>query len=452
MCAEMAISPGQVIGDYEVIGLIGAGGMGHVYKVRNIISERIDAMKVLRPQAENTPDAAGRFLREIKLQASLRHPNIAVLHTAMRFGEEILMFMEMLDGIGLDQRLRHGSIPPAEAVQYTAQCLRALEYAHERGVVHRDIKPSNLILTPNGVVKLLDFGIARGNQDLSFTGTGTAVGSAHYMSPEQALGGDIDGRADLYSTGIMLYEMLIGARPFAGENAYSILKAHIEREPLSPADLNPSLPRGLCDAVLRALRKDREARFPTAAAFRAAIEEKTPTGARASQAPASQAPMEPARAAGIDSPTAARIAVLLAAELGPIAAHLVKQACTRTTDIREVCRLAAGQVGDETGRRRFLESCAKELHLALPAAPVKPVTGTREPVPGTKSAAWDPQVLDRVKKALAEFVGPVAKVIVDKAVGKCSNVDELYELLATEIDAPGDRAKFLASKPGHRKT
>src|SRR5579862_1252165 len=301
----MAIELGQIIGDYEVLGLLGAGGMGHVYKVRNVISERVDAMKVLRPQSGSNPDAAGRFLREIKLHASLKHPNIAVLYTAMRAGDEILMFMEMLEGIGLDQKLRHGSLPPAEAIHYAAQCLRALEYAHERGLVHRDIKPSNLILTANGV-KLLDFGIARSVQDLTLTGEGVAVGSAHYMSPEQALGRDVDSRSDLYSMGVMLYEMLIGARPFAGENGYSVLKAHIEQEPLSPADLNPSLPRELCDAVLRALRKDREDRFPTASAFRAAIEDRALGDTLTLLAPT-------AAPAAIDSSTTAKIAVLLAA-------------------------------------------------------------------------------------------------------------------------------------------
>jgi eukaryotic-like serine/threonine-protein kinase len=443
----MAIEPGQIIGDYEVLGLIGAGGMGHVYKVRNVISERVDAMKVLRPQSGSNPDAAGRFLREIKLHASLKHPNIAVLYTAMRAGDEILMFMEMLEGIGLDQKLRHGSLPPAEAVHYAAQCLRALEYAHERGLVHRDIKPSNLILTANGIVKLLDFGIARSVQDLTLTGEGVAVGSAHYMSPEQALGRDVDARSDLYSMGVMLYEMLIGARPFAGENGYAVLKAHIEQEPLSPADLNPSLPRGLCDAVLRALRKDREDRFLTATAFRAAIEDKALGDTLTLLAPAASA-----RASAIDSSTTARIAVLLAAELGPIAAHLVKQTSARTSDVREVCRLAAEQVGDETRRRQFLKNCEHELQLGSLASPTKPSTGSREPVSGAKAAALDPQLLDLVKKALAESVGPVAKVIVDKAARKCSSVDELYEMLAGEIAAPADRARFLASRLGHRKT
>ncbi len=447
----MSIEPGQVIGDYEVIGLIGAGGMGQVYRVRNVISERIDAMKVLRPQAESTPDVAGRFLREIKLQASLKHPNIAVLYTAMRFEDQILMFMELLEGVGLDQKLRRGCLPAPEAVNYASQCLRALEYAHERGVVHRDIKPSNLMISAAGGVKLLDFGIARSVKDLTLTGTGTAVGSAHYMSPEQALGREVDARSDLYSMGIMLYEMLIGARPFSGDNAYSVLKAHVEQEPLSPAYLNPGLPQFLCDAVLCALRKDREERFANAAAFRAAIEGTAAVDTLTMKGAARFAPPEPAhpeteRLPAIDSPTATRIAALLATELGPIAAHLVKQTCSRTTDIREICHLVAEQVGDETGRRRFLEKCEHELHLSALTASLKPTTGSGGTI-AAKPVAWDPQLLDRVKRALAEHVGPVAKIIVDKASRKCSNVDELYGLLAGEIASPADRDRFLATKP-----
>lgn len=431
----MAIETGQVIGDYEVIGLIGAGGMGEVYKVRNLLSERIDAMKVLRTEGENTPDAAGRFLREIKLQASLKHPNIAVLYTAMRFEDQMLMFMELLDGIGLDQRLRLGSLPVSEAVNYASQCLLALEYAHERGVVHRDIKPSNLMITANSVIKLLDFGIARSTgKDLALTGAGMAIGSAHYMSPEQALGQEVDARSDLYSVGVVLYEMLIGARPFTGENFYAVLKAHVEQEPLSPADLNPTLPLPLCDAVLCALRKDRATRFPNAAAFRAAIHENA--ARNTVTMPGAAAP----RGSAVDSATASKVTALLAREVGPIAAHLVRQSLQQTGDVREACRRLARQVNDETGRRRFLETCERELNLS----PISS-TGSRT-ASGARAAAWDPQTLDRVKRALAQYVGPVAKVIVDKAARKCSNLDELYELLAEEIASPADRAKFLGSK------
>lgn len=444
----MAIEPGQIIGDYEVIGSIGAGGMGAVYKVRNLLSERIDALKVIRPEAGGA-DNSERFLREIKLQASLKHPNIAVLYTAMRFEGQVLMFMEMLEGTGLDERLRHGALPAPEAVHYVSQCLRALEYAHGRGVIHRDIKPSNLMITANGVVKLLDFGIARSNLELTLTGPGTVVGSAYYMSPEQALGENADERSDLYSVGIMLYEMLIGARPFSGENAYSILKAHIEREPLSPGDINPSLPSSLCAAVMRALRKKREERFASAAEFRAALEEGTPTATYATPVPARTGAKTAAQPSA-DASTATRIATLLAAEVGPIAMQLVKSTCARTGDLSEVCRIVAQEVGDEAGRQRFLKRCETELNL-----PALGASGSRTKAPASsaaasqaKSVAWNRADLDRAARALAEELGPLAKVIVEKTARSCASLDELYEKLAEEIPTPAERKRFLASRPG----
>src|ERR1035441_3533556 len=172
----MNLEIGTTVGDYQVVGILGAGGMGQVYKVRNVISDRVEAMKVLLPDLVNQPDLADRFLREIKVQASLVHPNIAGLHTAVRVDNQLLMLMEFVEGVTLDQNLKDGPPPAAEAVNYVMQVLAALEYAHARGVVHRDIKPGNMMLTPNGVVKLMDFGIARSATDHKLTQTGTTVG------------------------------------------------------------------------------------------------------------------------------------------------------------------------------------------------------------------------------------------------------------------------------------
>src|SRR5689334_9361573 len=140
----MRLQPGSKIGDYEVIDQLGAGGMGRVYKVRNELSDRVEAMKVLLPDLEGQADLANRFLREIKVQAGMDHPNIAKLYTALRIDNQLLMCMELVEGIGLDQRLREGPIPLVDAIDYVAQVLSALEYAHQRGVVHRDIKPANI--------------------------------------------------------------------------------------------------------------------------------------------------------------------------------------------------------------------------------------------------------------------------------------------------------------------
>src|SRR6202789_3126895 len=143
----MNLQIGSTIGDYQIVGVLGAGGMGKVYKVRNVISDRLEAMKVLLPDLVAQPELADRFLREIKLQASLEHPNIAALHTAVRVDNQLLMLMEFVEGVTLEQRLKDGPLPVTEAVDYIAQALSALEYAHQQGVIHRDIKPANMMLT-----------------------------------------------------------------------------------------------------------------------------------------------------------------------------------------------------------------------------------------------------------------------------------------------------------------
>ena len=224
----MNLEIGSTVGDYQVVGILGAGGMGQVYKVRNVISDRVEAMKVLLPDLVNQPDLADRFLREIKVQASLEHPNIAALHTAVRVENQLLMLMEFVEGVTLDQKLKDGPLPAAEAVDYIMQVLSALDYAHARGVVHRDIKPANMMLTPEGVVKLMDFGIARSSADHKLTQTGTTVGSLYYMSPEQIQGVTApDARSDLYSVGVSLYELVTGKRPFDGDSQFAIMSAHL---------------------------------------------------------------------------------------------------------------------------------------------------------------------------------------------------------------------------------
>jgi serine/threonine-protein kinase len=262
---------GSRVGDYEVLEVLGAGGMGRVYKVRDVISLRVEAMKVVLPDLAGDADLADRLVREIEAQASLDHPNIAAPHTAVRLDNQLLELMEYVEGVTVEAVLRSGRLPIDKAIDYTAQVLSALSYAHARGVVHGGLNPGNMIVTPSGVVKVMDFGIGK-----------TAA--------------DQDPRSDLYSLGISLYEMVTGARPFQGDSESSITAAHLETNPRPPIELDPNLPPALNAIILMSLEKDPAQRFQTADAFRAAlmsVRGSLPIAAKPAAAPFVVAPPPP---------------------------------------------------------------------------------------------------------------------------------------------------------------
>ena len=265
MTAEFTV--GQSVGDYEVLSILGLGGMGKVYKVRNVISDRAEAMKVLLPDLNSHQSLADRFLREIRLLASLNHPNIAALRTALTYENQLVMIMEFVDGETLANRIARAPISTAEAVNYSEQILSALSYAHKHNIIHRDIKPANMMLTPQGMVKLMDFGIARSGTDGSLTSTGTTLGSLNYMPPEQVRGEAADARSDIYSFGISLYELLTGKLPFQGDSQYSLMTAQLNQQPPSPISLRADVPPALNEIILMAMAKEPADRFQSADAF-----------------------------------------------------------------------------------------------------------------------------------------------------------------------------------------
>ena len=234
-------------------------------------SDRVEAIKVLLPELTNVPELADRFLREIKVLATLEHPHIAALRTAQRIDNQLVMVMELVEGVTVEEKLKNGPLPVDQAVDIIAQVLSALNYAHARGVIHRDIKPANMMVTEGGVVKLMDFGIAKAAGDRKLTMTGTTLGSLFYMSPEQIKGVDLDPRSDLYSLGVSLYEMVTGARPFKGDSDFSIMSAHLETPPVPPVEVDPRLPAALNEIILMSIVKDPAKRFQSATAFGAAI-------------------------------------------------------------------------------------------------------------------------------------------------------------------------------------
>jgi serine/threonine-protein kinase len=372
----MSIKVGDTIGDYEVVGQLGAGGMGAVFSVRHLISNRVEAMKVLLPDLEQDPDLGERFLREIRLHASLSHPGIAGLHTAFRHAQQLLMVMEYVPGESLDLLLRQKRIDLAQAMDVTVQLLAALDYAHSLAIIHRDIKPANIIVMRDSRVKLLDFGIARPVWDSNLTQTGSVIGSLSYMSPEQIRGVAVDHRTDLYATGVTLYEMTTGVRPFSGTDPYAVMRAKVEDTPPSPDTLNPWISPELARVITRSIQRDVTHRFQTAREFSRELEAARNT-VRESRAPAPQ-----------------------------------------------------------------------QVPLANQW---QPAPDNRTPTPTPSSAApplflFDPEAIERLVNVLAEFMGPMARVLVKRTARKKTSWDDLYSALATELPPGPDREKFLASR------
>jgi serine/threonine-protein kinase len=264
---------GERIGPYRVLEMVGIGGMGTVWRATDEFLDRDVALKVVRPELLAKPGLADRFRAEAIVLARLQHPNIGGLYGVERRGEEYVMVMEFVDGRPLDHWLdQHGPFGWADASRLVRNVLDALEHAHERGVIHRDIKPANVMLTRQGRVKVMDFGIARlvGGQRL--TSTGAAVGTPSYMSPEQLLGQEIDGRSDVYAVGTLLFELVTTHVPFEAPGDYLRMIAQLQQEPPPPSTYDASLPAGLDAIVARALAKEPDQRFANAGEFRDALD------------------------------------------------------------------------------------------------------------------------------------------------------------------------------------
>lgn len=261
---------------YEIQTCIGAGGMGAVYKARDRRLQRDVALKFLPPHFAAGPDAQEHLLREARAAAGLEHPNVCTVHEISRT-EDGRPFISMVcyEGETLKERLRHGAIPVAEAVEIGKQIARGLAAAHVRKIVHRDVKPGNVMLLSDATVKLLDFGIAR-LADAAVTGPGGTRGTVAYMSPEQARGDAVDARCDLFALGVVLHEMVTGVQPFRGGNDRAVLQAILHDPPVPLRRLEPQAPPALEQIVDRLLRKEPDARYADASELLADLEELTP--------------------------------------------------------------------------------------------------------------------------------------------------------------------------------
>lgn len=363
----MALEPGQKVGDYEIVARLGAGGLGVVYEVRHLISQRREALKILHPEQSSTPEMVERFKREVQTLAALNHVNIAALHNAFYHDGQLAMVMEFVEGQTLRDLRVKGEVTLPQALDYIGQILRALVYAHERGVVHRDIKPTNVMIAAGGVVKLLDFGIAITSHSGELTQPGYLLGSINYMSPEQINGSKATARSDLYAVGVTLYELLTGRLPVNGNSAYEIMIGHVQQIPLPPHQIAPQIPIPVSDAIMRALAKDPAQRFGSADEFLRAIATApaqmeflatmplpNPSGSIPRPSPATEPPRP--GSSGFQNLALEEISRKLAVYIGPVAKIVVKKLAAQSEDPEFIYREAAKQIGSEVDRAAFLRS------------------------------------------------------------------------------------------------
>jgi serine/threonine protein kinase len=264
---------GSILGNYKITSKIGEGGMGTVFKGIDEMLEREVAIKMLRPDFTRESEIVERFRSEAITLAKLNHPNVATLHSFFRHADDYFMVMEYVRGETLDSLIRRsGPLPVERAIQLFGLALEGIGHAHTMGIIHRDIKPANMMLTEKGSIKVMDFGIARVLGSTRMTRQGTIIGTVEYMAPEQIQGKDSDARTDVYSLGILLYEMVTGRVPFKHDSEFGLMMMQINDPPPPPRTFAPHLPLHVEQAIMRSLAKRPDARFQSVGEFRLALQ------------------------------------------------------------------------------------------------------------------------------------------------------------------------------------
>ncbi len=479
------------IGKYRIDGVLGTGAMGVVYKAYDANIARTVALKTIRRELLDglqESELVARFKNEAQASGRLVHPNIVAVYDFGEVEDATYIAMEYVDGTPLSAFLaKETAMDPAASVNCIGQLLRALDYAHARGVVHRDIKPANVLVTADAQVKITDFGIAK-IESSTLTQVGAVIGTPSYMSPEQFKGEMVDGRSDLFAVGIVLYQMLTGSRPFTGA-ASAVMHQILNEDPVPPSVRKPGLHPAF-DAVLgKAMSKRMEDRFPNALAFLAALtdahlqhngglpltEEDNERTVLAFQPP--PRPIEPVRPATPSqhgaAPTpgsshgsnltasapewllalAPDLQVALSTQIGPVAKLVLKNTAREAVDLDDLCVRLLPHIGSDAGRAQFQEAVKeiKKKHglstLSTMGARSQVHTGATQLTAMTGMPTLlqlSPELMDAAQQKLAVYVGPIAKILAKRASKMTGNADEFYRLLAENLPDPQDRARFLS--------
>jgi len=453
----MADTP-EAIGKYSIVRALGKGAMGMVYEGYDPGIERRVAIKTILAEyieAADMGEAVARFKREAQAGGRLQHPGIVAVYEYGEDRDMAYIVMEYVEGRELKRILAGG--PPLEVIdvfEIMKQLLGALDYSHKQGVVHRDIKPANVMIAGANKVKVMDFGIAR-LESSSLTQVGTVVGTPTHMSPEQLTGLPADGRADLWSSGVILYEMLTGMNPFLADSPAAVMHKVLQLDPPPPSSLKPSLPAGFDAVLAKALAKKADERFQNAAEFQAAILQVLRFKSSGSTATV-QRPPDPARtrrpaaassaALALPPETLAEVERSLSRHVGPLAKLLVKRTHDASVTLEDFFRTLAENIPDAEERKAFMRKIAALSGAAAPGTATATARRASAAASATAApAAFTPDVLATAEKRLASYVGPLARVLIKDAAQKSGSLKELYAQLAVHIDSEEERDAFLAS-------
>ena len=437
------------IGRYRIEALLGTGAMGEVYRAHDPAIDRLVAIKVVRPELVAGSGGAQlleRFRREARAAGRRFHPNIVAIWD---FGDDNgtpFLVMELVEGQSLDQLIKScGSLEPRRSVAIITQVLSALGFAHASGIVHRDIKPSNIMVLPGEQVKVADFGIAR-LEASEFTIVGDLLGTPAYMAPEQLSGGPIDHRTDLFATGVILFEMLTGVKPFRGKSITEIISFMERRGPEDIRALNPGVPEAMKHVIGKSVAFDPAQRYADAAAFSKAVADAMPALPGESPPPAANAAQTISDEASFSPELLRQTERDLATFIGPMASIAVKRAVRNASDLLALYELLARHVADPKDRAEFLARGRQRAAAGLgrprpPPEPAPAQTNERSSVSPAKSP--NPASIVAIESDLTRYIGPIARILVKRELGKFESLAKLCLVLATHIPDERERRAFL---------